>query len=117
MPGDIVGQSPSIFRIGVANDGTVGIGNLAIVVDVKVFDLTNLRLDGGVSGVGVLWVSSYLSLVVGSIPQRVGKLVTVEAANLVLVESKVAVEAPVPVFCADRRSGERELQTFVGHIA
>ena len=140
LPCQVVGQAPCIVWVGITDDGTVCLGNLAIMIEVKVTDFTNLRLHGCCTCKGILRIGTYgcfiviesilyiaidgtdratIALykhVICTIPQGVGILVTIQAANLILVECQVRIDVPMPAVAVNRSDAQCQLKTLVGYI-
>ena len=140
LPGQVVGQAPCIVWVGITNDGTVGICYLAIMIEVKITDFTNLRLHVSITFKCILRIGTYGSLIVietilyitingtdrttialdkhviCTIPQGVGILVTIQAANLILVECQVRIDVPMPAVAVNRSDAQCQLKTLVGYI-
>ena len=140
LPCQVVGQAPCIVWVSITDDGTVCLGNLAIMIEVKITDFTNLRLHGCITGKGILRIGTYgcfivietilyiakdgtdrttIALdkhVISTIPQFVGILVTVQTANLILVECQVRIDIPMPVVTVNRSDAQGQLKALVDYI-
>ena len=110
------------------------------MIEVKITDFTNLRLHGSTTCKCILRIGTYGSLIVieailhiaidgtnrttialdkhviSTIPQGIGILVSIQTANLILVECQVRIDVPMPVVTVNRSNTQGQLKTLVGYI-
>ena len=114
------GERGGEVGIGVADDGAVGFGDQAVVVEVGIDDLARCGVDAVLLVAVERTDGAAVALqedLIGLAPQGCGVLVALQAADLVAVEGEVSADVPLPVAGGKHIVAERDLHALVDDVA